>query len=48
MKPLDRGDLENLNNNEKFFLILPLIHSEDISDHIFAHQLCNSFLKSHP
>lgn len=45
---VDKGDLEKLNNNEKFFLILPLIHSEDISDHIFAHQLCNAFLKSHP
>jgi uncharacterized protein (DUF924 family) len=45
---IDRGDLEMLSNNEKFFFILPLIHSEDISDHIFAHQLCNSFLKTHP
>ena len=45
---IDRGDLENLNNNEKFFVILPLIHSEDISDHIFAHKLCDSFLKLHP
>ena len=44
---IDRGDLEKLNNDEKLFLILPLIHSEDISDHIFAHKLCNSFLKSH-
>ena len=45
---VDRGDLEILNNNEKFFLILPLIHSEDVSDHIFAQKLCNTFLKSHP
>ena len=45
---VDRGDLEILDNNEKFFLILPLIHSENISDHIFAHKLCDSFLKSHP
>jgi uncharacterized protein (DUF924 family) len=45
---IDRGDLEKLNNNEKFFFILPLIHSEDISDHIFAHKLCDSFLKTHP
>ena len=44
---IDRGDLEILNNNEKFFLILPLIHSEDISDHIFAQKLSDSFLKSH-
>tara|TARA_Y100001970_G_scaffold273933_1_gene372905 strand:- start:492 stop:1052 length:561 start_codon:yes stop_codon:yes gene_type:complete len=45
---IDRGDLEKLNDSEKFFLILPLIHSEDISDHLFAHKLCDSFLKSHP
>ena len=45
---VDRGDLEILNNDKRFFLILPLIHSEDISDHIFAHKLCNSFLKTHP
>ena len=45
---IDRGDLESLNDNEKLYLILPLIHSEDISDHIFAHKLSESFLKSHP
>ena len=45
---IDRGDLEVLNNDEKFFLILPLIHSEDISDHIFAHKICNLLLKAHP
>ena len=45
---VNRGDLEKLNNDEKFFLILPLIHSENISDHVFAHKLCDSFLNSHP
>ena len=45
---VDRGDLEDLNNEERFFLILPLIHSEDIGDHIFAHKLCATFLKTHP
>ena len=45
---IDRGDLESLNDNEKLYLILPLIHSEDISDHIFAHKLSESILKSHP
>ena len=45
---IDRGDLEILNTNEKFFLILPLIHSEDISDHIFAHKLAETYLKKHP
>ena len=45
---IDRGDLENIEINQKFWLILPLIHSEDISDHIFAHKLCDSYLKIHP
>ncbi len=45
---IDRGDLEILNIDEKFFLILPLIHSEDISDHIFAHKLAETYLKKHP
>jgi len=45
---IDRGDLEHFTIDQKFFLILPLIHSEDISDHIFAHNLCDTYLKSHP
>ena len=43
---IDRGDLESLNDNEKLYLILPLIHSEDISDHIFGHKLIDAYLKS--
>ena len=45
---IDRGDLESLEMDKKFFLILPLIHSEDISDHTFAHNLCDTYLKDHP
>ena len=45
---IDRGDLEKLSISQKFFLILPLIHSENISDHIFAHKLCDTYLKTHP
>ena len=45
---IDRGDLEKIESNYKFWLILPLIHSEDISDHIFAHKLCDTYLKNHP
>ena len=45
---IDRGYLENIKINEKFFFILPLIHSEDINDHIFAHSLCETYLKDHP
>lgn len=45
---IDRGDLENIDLNHKLFLLLPLIHSEDIYDHIFAHKLCKTYLKAHP
>ncbi len=45
---IDRGYLENIDLNEKFFLLLPLIHSEDISDHIFVNNLCETYLKLHP
>ena len=45
---IDRGDLEKIEVIHKFFLILPLIHSEDFSDHIFANNLCKTFLKTHP
>jgi len=27
--------------------LLPLIHSEDISDHIFGHKLIETYLKKH-
>ena len=47
-KAVVRGDLDNIKLEHKFFLILPLIHSEDIKDHIFAHKLCDTYLKSHP
>ena len=29
------------------FLLLPLIHSEDLSDHIFGHKLVDTYLKNH-
>lgn len=47
-KAIDRGDLESIEVNQQFFFILPLIHSEDLNDHIFAHNLCDTYLKSHP
>ena len=34
---IDRGYLEDLDKDKIHFLLLPLIHSEDISDHIFGH-----------
>jgi len=45
---VDRGDLEYLDPQQKIFFLLPLIHSEDISDHIFANKLREIYLKNHP
>ena len=45
---IDRGDLEKLSINEKLFSLLPLLHSEEISDHTYVHNLSNAHLKDHP
>ena len=45
---IDRGDLEKLDINEKLFFLLPLLHSEEISDHVYVHNLSNAHLKNHP
>ena len=44
---IDRGHLEKLDINEKLFFLLPLLHSEEISDHTYAHNLSNAHLKEH-
>jgi len=44
---IDRGDLEKLDINEKLFFLLPLLHSEEISDHSYVHNLSNAHLKDH-
>ena len=44
---VDRGYLEELELDEIQFLLLPLIHSEDINDHIFGHKLIDTYLKKH-
>ena len=41
-----RGYLEQLDQNKIHFLLIPLIHSEDIIDHIFGHKLIDAYLKS--
>ncbi len=43
---IDRGYLEELPQNKIHFLLLPLIHSEDISDHDFGHKLVDTYLQS--
>ena len=45
---IDRGDLEKLDSNEKLFFLLPLLHSEEISDHIYVNNLSTVHLKDHP
>ena len=44
---VDRGFLEELEKDKIHFLLLPLIHSEDLSDHIFGHKLVDTYLKDH-
>ena len=45
---VDRGYLEDINLDQKHFMLLPLLHSEDISDHVYAQNLCDAHLKNHP
>ena len=45
---VDRGYLEELDLDKIHFLLLPLIHSEDISDHELGHKLVDQYLNNHP
>ena len=45
---VNRGYLEDINLDQKNFMLLPLLHSEDISDHVYAQNLCDAYLKNHP
>ncbi len=45
---VDRQYLEDLDMPERLFYLLPLIHSEEMQDHIFVQQLGEVFLKDHP
>ena len=44
---INKNFLKRLNEDKIHFLLLPLIHSEDISDHIFGHDLVDKYLKDH-
>jgi len=44
---VDRGYLEELDKEKIHFFLLPLIHSEDLSDHIFGHKLVDTYLKDY-
>ena len=41
------GYLEVMNVNQRLFMLLPLIHSEEISDHEMAYYLLNKYLREH-
>ena len=41
------GYLETMNVNQRFFMLLPLIHSEEISDHDMAYYLLSKYLREH-
>ena len=42
------GFLDEMDNSQKFFMLLPLIHSEEITDHDMAYYLLDKYLKDHP
>ena len=42
------GFLEKMDESQRFFMILPLIHSEEITDHEMAYYLLDKYLKDHP
>ena len=44
---VDRGYLEELSQTKIHFFLMPLIHSEDLSDHIFGHNLIDTYLKTY-
>ena len=41
------GFLEKMDESQRFFMILPLIHSEEITDHEMAYYLLDKYLKDH-
>ena len=47
-KIIEKNYLEKMNNSEKFFSLLPFIHSEDINDHEKLYKLMDQYLKDHP
>ena len=41
------GFLEEMEEDQRFFMLLPLIHSEEIADHDMAYYLLDKYLKDH-
>ena len=42
------GFLEEMDQSQRFFMLLPLIHSEEILDHEMAYFLLDKYLMDHP
>ena len=42
------GFLAGMDQSQRFFMLLPLIHSEEILDHEMAYFLLNKYLRDHP
>ena len=42
------GYLETMNESQRLFMLLPLIHSEEITDHDMVYYLLDKYLKDHP
>ena len=42
------GFLDELDQTQRLFMILPLIHSEEITDHDMSYYLLDKYLKDHP
>ena len=45
---IDRSYIVELSTDEILFIILPLIHSEDLSDHMHFYKLFDTYFKDHP
>ena len=41
------GFLDDMDQDQRFFMLLPLIHSEEITDHDMAYYLLDKYLKDH-
>jgi len=41
------GFLDKMNQDQRFFMLLPLIHSEEITDHDMVYYLLDKYLKDH-
>ena len=47
LKIIANNFLDTMNENERLFALLPLIHSENILDHEKAYELMEKYLKNH-